>query len=89
MALGGDGLHRSYPRKKGQESVNTRDIRMLYEYNRWANARILAAAAPISNAQFLTPGDFPHGGLRGTLVHTLFAELPGECAGKDRRQRSA
>jgi uncharacterized damage-inducible protein DinB len=75
MALGGDGLHRSYPRKKGQESVNTRDIRMLCEYNRWANARILAAAAPISNAQFLTPGDFPHGGLRGTLVHTLFAEL--------------
>lgn len=47
---------------------------MLYEYNRWANARILNAAAQISDAQFLAPGDFPHGGLRGTLVHALFAE---------------
>jgi uncharacterized damage-inducible protein DinB len=47
---------------------------MLYEYNRWANARILGAAAQVSDAQFLAPGNFPHGGLRGTLVHTLFAE---------------
>lgn len=54
--------------------MDTQDIRMLYEYNRWANARILGSAAQISDAQFLAPGDFPHGGLRGTLVHTLFAE---------------
>jgi uncharacterized damage-inducible protein DinB len=54
--------------------VNKQDIRMLYEYNRWANARILGAAAQVSDAQFLAPGNFPHGGLRGTLVHTLFAE---------------
>lgn len=54
--------------------MNKQDIRMLYEYNCWANARILGAAAQISDAQFLAPGDFPHGGLRGTLVHTLFAE---------------
>jgi uncharacterized damage-inducible protein DinB len=50
------------------------DLEVLYEYNRWANARILGAAAKISAAQFLAPGEFPHGGLRGTLVHTLFAE---------------
>jgi uncharacterized damage-inducible protein DinB len=54
--------------------MNTGDVRMLCEYNRWANARILGAAARISDAQFLAPGTFPHGGLRGTLVHTLFAE---------------
>jgi uncharacterized damage-inducible protein DinB len=47
---------------------------MLYEYNRWANARILGAAAKIDAAQFLAAGEFGHGGLRGTLVHTLFAE---------------
>jgi uncharacterized damage-inducible protein DinB len=47
---------------------------MLYQYNRWANARILGAAAKIGEAQFLAPGEFGHGGLRGTLVHTLFAE---------------
>ena len=54
--------------------MNKQDIQMLYEYNRWANARILGAAAKISEAQFLAPAEFPHGGLRGTLVHTLFAE---------------
>jgi uncharacterized damage-inducible protein DinB len=54
--------------------MNMRDMRMLFEYNSWANARILAAASGISPAQYLTHGAFPHGGLRGTLVHTLFAE---------------
>ena len=54
--------------------MNKRDIQVLCAYNRWANARILDAAAKISEAQFLAPGAFPHGGLRGTLIHTLFAE---------------
>jgi uncharacterized damage-inducible protein DinB len=54
--------------------MNTKDIHLLYAYNRWANARILGAAAKISEAQFLAAGEFPHGGLRGTLIHTLFAE---------------
>jgi uncharacterized damage-inducible protein DinB len=54
--------------------MNKNDIQLLYEYNRWANARILDAAAKISEAQFLAPATFPHGGLRGTLVHTLCAE---------------
>jgi uncharacterized damage-inducible protein DinB len=40
----------------------------------WANARILGAAAKINEAQFLAPTTFPHGGLGGTLVHTLFGE---------------
>jgi uncharacterized damage-inducible protein DinB len=54
--------------------MNMRDMRMLYEYNSWANARILGAASSVSGEQYLSPGAFPHGGLRGTLVHTLFAE---------------
>jgi len=54
--------------------MNKKDIHLLFEYNRWANARILGAAAKISEAQFLAPTTFPHGSLRGTLVHTLFAE---------------
>ena len=54
--------------------MNKQEMHMLYEYNRWANVRILGVAAKISAAQFLAPGEFPHGGLRGTLVHTLFAE---------------
>lgn len=50
------------------------DVQMLCEYNRWCNARILGAAARLTDEQFLAPGPFPHGGLRGTLVHALFAE---------------
>jgi len=54
--------------------MNKHDIQLLYEYNRWANARILGAAAQLTEEQYLAPGEFPHGGLRGTLVHALFAE---------------
>ncbi|HET6596900.1 MAG TPA: DinB family protein [Anaerolineales bacterium] len=54
--------------------MNKQDILLLYRYNQWANARILQAAAAITPQQFLAPASFPHGGLRGTLVHALFAE---------------
>jgi uncharacterized damage-inducible protein DinB len=54
--------------------MNTQDILTLYKYNQWANAKILNAAANITQEQYLTPASFPHGGLRGTLVHALFAE---------------
>jgi len=50
------------------------DLRMLYAYNGWCNARILDAAAKLSDEQFVSPDTYPHGGLRGTLVHTMFAE---------------
>ena len=54
--------------------MNTEDIRLLYRYNAWANMRILNAAALVPGAQFLAPAGFPHGGLRSTLTHILFAE---------------
>src|SRR5262245_45758772 len=54
--------------------MDTTDIQALYTYNRWCNTRILAAAAGLTDEQFRAPGPFPHGGLRGTLVHALFAE---------------
>jgi uncharacterized damage-inducible protein DinB len=54
--------------------VNTGDIQLLFDYNRWATARILGAAAKLTDEQFLAAGTFPHGGVRGTLVHELFAE---------------
>lgn len=54
--------------------MNKQDILTLYHYNQWANAKILGAAANISAEQFLAPASYPHGGLRGTLVHILFAE---------------
>jgi uncharacterized damage-inducible protein DinB len=54
--------------------MNKQDIQLLYKYNRWSNAKILNAAANLTGEQYLAPGSFPHGGLRGTLVHALFAE---------------
>ena len=54
--------------------MNKHDIQLLYKYNQWANARILNAVAQVSAEEFLAPASYPHGGLRGTLVHALFAE---------------
>ena len=54
--------------------MNRQDIFILYQYNQWANARILNAAGNVTTEQFLAPASFPHGGLRGTLVHALSAE---------------
>jgi uncharacterized damage-inducible protein DinB len=54
--------------------MNKQDILILYKYNQWANAKILNAAANLTPEQFLAPASFPHGGIRGTLVHALSAE---------------
>ena len=54
--------------------MNKQDIILLYKYNQWANALILNAAANVTQEEYLAPASFPHGGLRGTLVHALFAE---------------
>src|SRR4030095_800135 len=54
--------------------MNQPDILLLYQYNQWSTKKILDAAANVTGEQFLAPAPFPHGGLRGTLVHALFAE---------------
>lgn len=54
--------------------MNKQDILLLYKYNQWSTAKILNAASGATEEQFLAPAPFPHGGLRGTLVHALFAE---------------
>lgn len=54
--------------------MNKQDILTLYKYNQWSTAKILNAAANVTQEQYLAPASFPHGGLQGTLVHTLFAE---------------
>ena len=54
--------------------MNKQDILTLYKYNAWSNAKILDAASGVTLEQLLTPAPFPHGSLRGTLVHALFAE---------------
>jgi uncharacterized damage-inducible protein DinB len=55
--------------------VNIQDIQTLYEYNRWANQRILTTAEKVSADQFAAHTTFSWGSLRGTLVHMVDSEF--------------
>ena len=54
--------------------MNKQDALTLYRYNQWANGKILRAAADVTTEQFHADAPYPHGGLRGTLTHAMFAE---------------
>lgn len=49
-------------------------IHALYDYNAWANARVLAAAMALTRDQLNAPGDGAYGSVRETLVHTMSAQ---------------
>ncbi len=49
-------------------------IRTLYAYGAWANARVLDAAARLSQAQLTAADDGGYGSVRDTLVHIAAAE---------------
>lgn len=55
--------------------MNHEAISLLFDYNEWANDRIMNAAAGLTHAQYTAqlPG-LSMGTLQGTLVHTLAAE---------------
>jgi uncharacterized damage-inducible protein DinB len=55
--------------------MEKKDILTLYDYNYWANARILAATERITSAQFVALANLSHGSLQSTLVHALGAEI--------------
>ena len=59
--------------------MNIQDIRFIYDYNYWANGKILAAASKVTKEQFLAQAEFPFGSsrggsLRGTILHIVDAE---------------
>lgn len=54
--------------------MNLSEIMDLYDYNCWANARILNTAGEVRPEQFTARVEHSHGSLRGTLVHILDAE---------------
>lgn len=54
--------------------MNKKDIQVLYEYNRWANARILAAVSALDAEQFNRDLAGSHRSVRETLVHILSGE---------------
>ena len=55
--------------------MNKTDLQFLMNYNYWANARVLQAAARILPEQFTAPFPVSFGSLRGSLVHVLGAEI--------------
>jgi uncharacterized damage-inducible protein DinB len=55
--------------------MNKSDILTLYDYNYWATAHVLNAAARLTPDQFVAPAGLSHGSVRGALVHTLGAEV--------------
>ncbi len=56
-------------------ALNKSDILTLFDYNDWANARVLNAAARLTSDQFTAPAGLSHGSVRGALVHILGAEM--------------
>ena len=50
------------------------DIRLLYEYDRWANRRVLKAASRLSDEQFARPVGGSFHCVRDTLLHILGGE---------------
>lgn len=55
--------------------MNKSDILTLFDYNYWANARVLNAAAQLGQDQLIAPARLSHGSIRGALVHILAAEV--------------
>lgn len=53
--------------------MQVNDIRLLFDYNDWANKRILDTAAALSDADFLAPRNLVWGSVRNTLVHAFGA----------------
>jgi uncharacterized damage-inducible protein DinB len=47
------------------------EIKLLYAYNDWCDARLLAACTRVSPEQYAAPDSYGRGGLRATMVHIL------------------
>jgi uncharacterized damage-inducible protein DinB len=50
------------------------DIQLLYEYDRWANNRVLQAASALSSEQFTHYLGGSFGSVRDTFVHIIGGE---------------
>ncbi len=55
--------------------MNLQDIRDLYDYNYWANQRLLDTSEKVTLEQFTAPSSHSFGSLQGTLLHNLDAEF--------------
>jgi uncharacterized damage-inducible protein DinB len=58
-----------------EANMNLQDIRLMYEYNFWANRCILDKVANVTPQQFVAPSSHSFSSLQATLVHTLDTEI--------------
>ncbi len=54
--------------------MNKKDLVELFEYNQWAESRLLASLEQLSPEDFEKDLHSSHGGIRGTLSHMVNAE---------------
>jgi len=54
--------------------MNKDDVLEFLEYNRWARERLIASLEQMKQEDFEKDLHSSHGGIRGTLLHILFAE---------------
>ncbi len=54
--------------------MKTADVLIQFEFNRWANARLLEAASTLTTEQFLKELGSSYSSVRDTLTHILAAE---------------
>ena len=54
--------------------MSPEEVRLLYEYNAWANRRSLSAAAALTPEQFTKPMSSSFSSVRDTLAHIFGAE---------------
>ncbi|MEP7133371.1 MAG: DinB family protein [Chloroflexota bacterium] len=47
------------------------EIKLLYDYNDWADVRLLTACSKLSLEQYAAPDSYGHGSLRATMVHIM------------------
>jgi uncharacterized damage-inducible protein DinB len=50
------------------------DIRVLFEFNYWAKARLMSVLESLNDEQFTKDLGSSHGGIHGTLLHIVGAE---------------
>jgi uncharacterized damage-inducible protein DinB len=50
------------------------DVRILFEFNYWAKARLMSVLESLNDEQFRKDLGSSHGGIHGTLVHMVGAE---------------
>ena len=50
------------------------DLRTQYDYNNWANEKLLAVVSQLTPEEFTQPVSGSYGSIRNTLVHILSAE---------------